>query len=88
MIFQIVKRFKKIKSIECNNEIIKEVNSYVYLAILLNKNFDYKALSDFRINNRMKCLDELNFKLKNRMIPIIFKKMLIKNVFLPKISYG
>ena len=74
--------------IQYNNELIPIVDSYVYLGVEFNNNLDLKLMADYRVQKGIIKSQALTPTLRNYLVPLEYKKMLINNIILPTVSYG
>ena len=71
-----------------NNEKIEEVNNYNYLGVNINNKLDFKQMANYRLRNGYQTFEVIKKSLAAKTIPLIFKKLLIKSVLIPRASYG
>lgn len=76
------------ESIKYKNEEIKRTTGYCYLGIYLNNKLEYQKMADYIISKGMETFKTIGNKHEDRRVPMIFKKMIIRNILLPRISYG
>ena len=85
-----IKALNEVSSIEIKykREKIPNVNKYVYLGIEFNDQLDLKVMSEFRVHRGVSKAATLSNTLKNKKVPLEFKKMLIGGIIIPVVSYG
>lgn len=69
-------------------DIIPCVSTYTYLGIEFNNSLDCDLISKFRIEKGRDKLSTLTPTLRNNLIPLEYKKMLVNNIIIPGIIYG
>ncbi|KAL6121634.1 hypothetical protein NUSPORA_01407 [Nucleospora cyclopteri] len=74
--------------INFNDDEIEVVTQYTYLGIEVNAEFDEGKMAKGRIQKGYQTLAILTPSLKDKLIPLEYKRMLIANVLIPRITYG
>ena len=77
-----------IGGVTLNNIEVERVEKYKYLGVELNKSLDFKAMGDHRIAIGYQTVETIKNFLLNKTVPLIFKKMIIKTVLIPRMTYG
>lgn len=70
------------------NEIIEYVPKYTYLGVEINLEMDFEKMATNRLGTGWQTLAQISPTLKSCKIPTVFKRMLIMNVLIPRITYG
>ncbi len=83
-----MRRTKIVERIEYKNSYIEGCNSYKYLGVTLNRKLNMDEIANVRISIGQNTLSAISSKLKNNLVPIMFKKLLIKNLLMPRMCYG
>lgn len=84
----ISKPFNEEINISYKGESIPLVSEYTYLGIQFNDELCYKRMAEFRVSKGYTKLEELSPVLFNKKIPLAYKRTLIRNVLIPKLTYG
>ena len=78
----------KVGNVTLNNIAVERVDKYKYLGVELNDSLDFKAMGDHRTQVGYQTVETIKNFLLNKTIPLIFKKMLINSVLIPRMTYG
>ena len=70
------------------NEPLPGINDYIYLGSKFNCNLDSDVMAKFRVGNGMEKLKKCHHLLANNLIPIQFKKAIIRSIIVPSVSFG
>lgn len=71
-----------------DKECIELVSSYKYLGVELNSEFNFDRMALSRLGAGWQTVNQISQTLKSKNVPSIFKRMLIMNVLVPRITYG
>ena len=69
-------------------EIIPILNSYIYLGINFNDKLDLDVMSRYRVQKGIEKSKIVSLTLRNKLVPLEYKKMLVNNIIIPTVSYG
>jgi hypothetical protein len=73
---------------EYNEEQIPMVDKYTYLGIEFNRQLDLQVMSGFRVNRGVNKVMTLSCTLRNKLVPLEYKKMLIGSIVAPTVLFG
>ena len=74
--------------IKYKGEIIPNVESYTYLGVEFNNKLDSEKMAKFRVNKGRDKISVLTPTLRNNLVPLEYKKMLVNSIITPSIIYG
>lgn len=78
----------QIQDIHYNNELIPIVDSYVYLGVDFNNSLDLQVMANYRVQKGIIKSQALTPTLRNYLVPLEYKKMLVNNIIIPTVTYG
>jgi hypothetical protein len=61
---------------------------YSYLGVEINDKVSYERMAKYRMKTGWNTLESIKHVLRNKKVSLIYKRMLIRNVLLPRITYG
>ena len=75
-------------TIKYSDETIQNVKAYTYLGVQFNDALDLAKMAKFRKQKGLEVVIGLSKTLKNQLVPLEFKRMLVNNVVIPTVLYG
>lgn len=74
--------------IKYSNEVIQNVTTYTYLGVQFNCELDLARMAKFRKQKGLEVVAGLSKTLRNQLVPLEYKRMLVNNVVIPTVLYG
>ena len=77
-----------IPPLKYDNEDIPKTNTYIYLGVEFNESLNLDLMAVSRVQKGFARVNEVADTLRNKSVPLEYKRMIIGNVLIPTVGYG